>query len=147
MTLQNPVGPDPYIVRTINPGNPAAGANFFENVPPNTRIEIISITATLTTDANVIDRLLLFHGFDATQAFCNSAPPFRQADSTTRTYFMGTATQNTDHASVFGFVFGSLSDKFILNSGDSTRITVQNIQATDALTNIIIRFKQWITEN
>lgn len=147
MTIQNPLSTEIFDILTLTPANPALGANFSLAVDSNARWQVISIHFKLNVDANAANRLPSIEGFDGTNIIHRQRPLNIQTAAIDADYDCNVATGSSyEEASILAISI-PLPDHFYLQAGDSIRITVLGMLAGDQLENIIIRVKQWITEN
>jgi len=147
MTIQNPLGPDPYDLITLAPADPAAGANFSLSVNANARWQIISVQFQVAFDATAANRRVNVHGFDSTDIIHRQSALNFGTASITVEYDCNIATGSAyQEGSVLNESI-PLPDQLYLNIGHSIRITISNIQTTDQISDVRLRVKQWITEN
>lgn len=147
MNLLNPLDTSVFDVITLSPADPAAGANFTLSVNANARWQILSLQFTIAYNATGANRRVEVHGFDGTDIIQKQAPLNFGTASITVEYDCNIGTGSAyQEASVLSESFPLAGDLY-LNIGDSIRITVFNIQATDQISDIRVRVKQWITED
>ncbi len=127
---------------TVTPDAPAAGQNLMWENTESTRIQIVSIILTLQTDANVANRRLTIQALHGSNPFCNSPAPGNQAASLTWNYRFATCMLGIDDGTAISTLWGVLSADLYIDPGDHLATDIINIQATDALTDITIRFRQ-----
>lgn len=147
MDTQNPFGSNPSDIITITPIDPSAGNNLSLAVASNARWRILFVGFLLTTDANVATRLVQVHGFDSLDRIYDTAPNLAQAASLAHNYSFNTGVGQAYTGGDGSVAIAPINSDHILRSTDDIRITIQSIQAGDTITDIRIRFLQWITEN
>jgi hypothetical protein len=143
MSDNHPLDINIFTVKSISLTNPAPGANFSYTCPANTRMEIISVFLTLTTDATVASRLVLIHGHDGTSNIQVAEATLVQVNSSSCSYSASSAggsLRTTATDSIYCLI---LPSPLILNPGEFLRSTVLAIQATDQISAITIRAKMW----
>lgn len=144
MTTQNPLDTSIFDIFTRAGVSPSAGANFTQAMNINSRSQIINVQFLLTTDANAADREIIITGDDGTDEIYSTGPSSIQTASLAVRYHANIGAP----AGTFGTALLQtvpLNSQFILSEGDTLQINVTNIQAGDAITDISIRIKQWIT--
>lgn len=129
---------------TVEISNPAAGANF--SFLPNTLTRILPVVVgfTLTTDATAADRLVQLQISDGSQDYAiQFINGFITASLTVRcTFFIGAGSPIINLN--LGSATGPLPDNnWIRNTGNIDSL-IGNIQATDQISDIQVRFQQQI---
>lgn len=131
---------------TITPADPAAGANLSFLVPINAFIIPLSIDFLFTTSAVVATRIVSVSGYDGSDRFQVTKSQNSQAASAAWSYHFsvniggaiglaGTSEQN-----------GVISYPMLLRQGDSLITNIVNIDAGDQISNVVIRYLQFIAE-
>ena len=131
---------------TISGIDPAAGDQFEFGVPVNAVIKIVSISFVLTTVAGGANRELSVAGFDGSNLIGIVAWPNGQAPSVGRSY---TAVSGTSALPIAGdhiYQQVSLSTDLFLRFGDTFQTNVVTLDAADAITQVVLRYMQWIQE-
>lgn len=82
----------PGVIRSITGTNPAAGAQISETVPTGARWRLLSLLATLVTDANAATREPALTFDDGTNVYARYPATQTQAASLTRRFQWGDAT-------------------------------------------------------
>lgn len=146
MPNRHPLDINVFDIVTLEPPDPAAGAGYTFGVPANSRVQIIGVSFTLTTDANAANRLPYCEGYDGALTFLGSS--FNSpvvANSVVRAHFSihGGGQQASG---TYNFAMIALADHLYLRINDTLRINVVSIQAGDTITDIAIRYKQWVQE-
>lgn len=108
----------------VSVSNPAAGADFSYTVPTGSFYRLIAVNYTLTTDANVANRLGRVRVKRGTPTIAVAAGAAVVAAGSTRVYFWNlgtvanTVTATSDISPLVGFptlVAGDVIDSFLLN--------------------------------
>lgn len=123
--------------------NPAAGTNFIYTLDANIRAQITSVRFTLTTDANVSNRRAQVYGYIAGAIHFLSGASVTQPASTARTYNFQVTVPHLDAGADAAQIYCPLADYLYLMGGNSVRSIVNNIQAGDQISGIVIAFRQW----
>lgn len=143
MPARNPVHAQVYDLVTAIITNPATGANLTYSVPANARIQIDYLGFIFTTNATAADRYPTILGTTPTlnQTVGGSAVP--QTASNTWGWAFVAGYPETENISAQNVMVVPLSPNLILEPGDALESYILNIQAGDAITSIITRYKQW----
>lgn len=141
----------PYDIATFgliyhHPANPAAGGGYMITIPTASRIEIISVCFSFSTDANVGDRYIYISPNDGVIEHAHFFAERAQAASLTWHYdgYRGCPAENG---------IGPLSQRVriplgvgcIFDNVTSIVIDRQNPQAGDQFTNLRLHYKFWFT--
>jgi hypothetical protein len=146
MTLQSNLNTDHFDLVTATPANPAAGNALHFPVPDNSRIQLLSGDFTYVSDANVANRLMIVWVVSPLQGVQHGIAKGVQTASETCRYHFTTGISGEDALAAHGKQAAALPDDMIAIIGDEIRIIAHDIQATDQISDIVLRFKQWITE-
>lgn len=142
--MPNSVNTNIFNIQSIAIGNPAAGNAFtFSNTDEN-RLQILSISHTLTTDGTAANRTPEFHIIQGGLRHNFHASGVPQIASTVRTISwlpFGTAGFQ---ANVAGIITIPMSLELFLNPGDDLVYTIDSMQAGDLITSTNIRVKLWV---
>lgn len=134
-------GPGQLAISTL--GNPAAGADFLFTVPLNFRDRIQSFTATLTTSANVANRIIRSRTIAGTGQLTWQGQPSAAVVASSTVIVSaanGQYTGTTDPATVNL----SLPSPCFLRSGDQFGVNTTGIQVGDQWSNIVVELEQWV---
>lgn len=131
-------------LQTLLLDNPAAGANLYWTSPEFTRILVHSIYFKLVTDANVANRRACIEAFHGSTPFCCSPSPGHQVASETIEYRFAPCILGIDMSADLGYMWAPVSANLYLDPYHALGVTVINIQATDQLSNVRIRYYQKI---
>jgi len=143
MPAHNPVDTAVFdLVTTIIP-NPAAGADLSWPVPVNSRIEIIYLGFIFASDANAANRFPTILGATPTLNQTMAASTVAQAASKTYGWAFVAGLPETANLAAANVVVVPMSPKLILEPGDALETYIIGMQAGDAITSIITRYKQW----
>lgn len=143
MPARNPVDSAVFDLVTAIIANPAAGDNLTYAVPANARIEIIYLGFILATDANAANRYPTILGATPTLNQTMAAAATAQVASKTYGWSFVAGLPAEVDLSAANIVVVPMSTRLILEPGDSLESYLVNIQAGDAITSIITRYKQW----
>jgi len=127
----------------VAPANPAAGANLIWPVPANKVIQVVSVQINLTTSADVANRLPCLQIVLGGVERMLFSPSFVQtADSTyMHIWSMGVAPEDlTAAANIFS---SPLACSFQAKPGESVQVRVINMDNTDQIFNVRIRYMDW----
>lgn len=134
----------PGVVRSITGSDPAAGAEFTETVPANTRWRVISLLVSLVTSATVASRLPLFYVDDGATTVFVAAPSATQAASSTVSYLLSGIGV---HGSLGGVMGVSLPlDDFYLSAGYRLGATTFSLQVGDNYGAPQLHVEEWIED-
>jgi hypothetical protein len=133
----------------FTPASPAAGANYSFTVG-SLSVEyarIVAVTATLATDSNVANRLfaLDYRSPRAGTIIRNAATVLITA-STAATVFQWDHAHSVSEWQTGTPVFSPLVD-IVLTTGWTVQLTVDNIQATDAITAIAVTLEKFYPDS
>jgi hypothetical protein len=133
----------------FNPASPAAGANYSFTVGSlsSTWVRIVAVTATLATDSNVANRLFSvdYRSGRAGTMIRNAATVLITAN-TSATVFQWDHAHTSSEWQTGTPVFAPLVD-IILTPGWTVQLTVDNIQATDAITAIGVTLEKFYPDS
>ena len=130
---------------TTTQTNPAAGADFVFTVNADQRIHVVSIDFQLITDATAANRNVRVKFSDGTNDFSFCGHTTNITASLTRQLHFSTAYSASEQESASGDYHIQLPPDLYLNPGDTLESDVFNIQATDAITAIVIRLHRWVS--
>jgi hypothetical protein len=133
----------------FTPASPAAGTNYSFTVGglSVTYARIVAVTATLATDSNVANRLfsLDYRSARAGTLIRNAATVLITA-STAATVFQWDHAHTVSEWQTGTPVFSPLVD-IVLSPGWSVQLTVDNIQAADAITAIAVTLEKFYPDS
>lgn len=131
---------------TIAPPDPPTGSQFVFDVPVHTLILPISLNFTLTTSASAGVRTAMIEGFDGSDSFFISLSSFIHNPSVTRRYVCQVASTQRIISSGFPFQPIDLSQFNYLRFGDAHRTAIDNLLIGDQISDVVLRYMQWIQE-
>jgi hypothetical protein len=144
MPSANPVHTAVFALGTAIGTDPGAGANFSWPCPGNSRVQILYCSYICATDANAANRyhtLLVDTGaLTPIQAGCTVA---QVASKTYGIAFIAGLAATVDLSAQNQIYIPMAPDTF-LSPGEALESFLINKQATDTISSIIIRYKQWI---
>jgi len=124
------------------PPNPAAGADYNIVKPSASQVQLLHLSFTLTTDANVATRLVWISLESAALAYPLGSSMTHQAAGTALRYI---ATQhpllNMGPPPHFRYI--SLPEVRTLWPADTFKINIMNIQVGDQISDLRIHWKLW----
>jgi hypothetical protein len=144
MDIQHPLDADIYQVLTIPIPDPAAAAPISYTCPANCRLEILTLSFTLATDANAANRLVKVMVNDGVTTEPTMVSGFIQVASRTYKHYFGQGYQYTDHLATFSLALQVLPHGLAINSGNVLAVQADNMQAGDTFTDASIRVRRWI---
>ncbi len=123
--------------------DPAAGANASITLPTFAQIEIVNLSFTLATDANVTDRTVIISILDSAIDLPIGASGFPHVANTSFGYIAHqNATLNT--VASITTLFIALPNLRVIDNTATIEITVDNIQVADQISDIRVYFKTWL---
>ena len=131
-----------FDIITITPGNPSAGNNLVFAPNTQTRIQIISVLFTFTSDANAANRAVRLIITDGSDTFFIAPPDLVQVASQGEVYCFsvrGGSAYSSGDALTHSI---PLPPNLWIRDTGSVESLITNIQVGDALTNPAIRFIQ-----
>ena len=146
MLLTHPLDTDVFQLITEVGTDPAAGADYTYTPPANCRIQLLSFTFTFATDANAANRLARFRILNATNRAVTVLPLIKQTASKTWTYHFAPGVPAYEQQNLHQLVWGNLGHAFIMQDGDTLEINSPSMQATDQISDILLRYKLWTME-
>jgi len=134
---------DRHDLMVVSPADPAAGANLIWPVPANKVIQVVSVQINLTTSVDVANRLPCLQIVLGGVSRMQFSPSFVQAADLTYMHIwsMGMAPEDlTTAADIFS---SPLACSFQAKPGESVQVEVINIDDTDQIFNVRIRYMDW----
>lgn len=135
---------------TVDVGDPGAGSYLRWNVPANRVIVVVGIAVELHTTVVVADRWLYpCIQTGGIQTMLISPAMQSQPANTNLTYYLSKGIAPIDlqgAAPGIAMVVGPLSCAMEIKFGESILIAVQNIDVGDTLTDIRIRYWEWMED-
>lgn len=129
----------------IQPANPAAGANLAVVVESRNWIRVLAAVATITTDANVANRFVSLDYITARgTTYCRNAGGFVEAAGNGGKVYTW-SEQRTDSANVAGGSALLPASSMFIPPGSTIQLTVDNKQATDTITSVILTVERFDT--
>ena len=119
------------------------GTNYIYTVGNYQLIQPVSFYMRLTTDATVINRLVICYGSSA------GATPFRtgstavQPASTTYEYFFSVGMPVINHLATIAEWYGPLPDQMFIPYAQVFRTLIENLQAGDQIMAANLVYKRW----
>lgn len=146
------INPIPIIPNTLGklitttPPDPAAGTNGSFLVPIHTVILPVYLEFTFTADANAASRRPGIAGFDGSdEIFRSYSPHFMTANQVKLIY--GSINIPYIDFGVAGSIEGlPMSSHQYLRFGDSMITIISSMQVGDQISDILLRYMQWIQE-
>lgn len=130
----------PYIQTVAAPG---AGNNLVLDAPLNSLSEPLAMSFALTTDANAADRTLFVSHKHGAQIIILGACAHPQTASLTKTYFMHANASLSNNANSTYVPIPIPNYPYFLED-DDLLVNIENKQAGDTLSSIIITWKLWV---
>lgn len=131
---------------TIKPPDPAVGTNFNFAVPVNVMILPTSVSFVFVTAAGGGTRSVLLATFDGGDNVFITNSTYLHIGGVNRQYIAQAGGNMKDSASGFGFQSLNISSLQYMRFGDSFVSAIEGIQAGDQISNLKIRYMQWIQE-
>lgn len=146
MSIHSPVNTDVYNFDVSAVGAPAAGAEKDLAGLANRLVEYVNITFQFVADANAANRLIhIEHLVGANSLILGSSPAYVTANETY--IVICNVSQPPIFLAPLDHLPISLPSYPFIKESDGLWIRVDNIQANDAITNIVICRKVWIWEH
>lgn len=135
-------------ILTLALGDPAAGAERVWNPPANHIHRIVSVRLDFATAVAAANRLVVILRDAAGDRNYASLAPVVQVASATCSYEFTTGAAPVDLGAAVGVatVGAPLGDDFYLKPATDLVVSVINIQAADAITNIVICYLDWLED-
>lgn len=146
MSIRHPYDRATFGLTYDHPADPAAGTDAIIILPLSCRIELVAVYFTLTTDANVANRLAMVRyvsGVFPVLPFWG--PRFQTAGFAIEYVFCNGLTREPGIAPIAGFYQNCLGTDVIVDNVTSLEIHVDAMQAGDQISNIHYWFKFWYT--
>jgi len=134
---------DRFDLVNATPGAPGAGNNLVWPVPSGSVIQLIGISATLTTSGAAANRLLNVCVQSSGGKLLPKSPGIIQTDTLAWDYQWAMGLTVLDLSASENLVYCPLSCCYYAKSGESIVLEIVNKDAADALTNIEIRYFNW----
>lgn len=131
------------LINNYSVANPGAGLGFVVQPPVGEQWLLHSVTFLFTTSAAVANRGVFWTLYDGTQDLGICFTNFIHAASIAVTYSLVRKSVNVARQG-FGRVEDGLPDDCWINQGFYLRVSVDNIDVADAITNIRGRCEEWI---
>jgi len=144
MPSRNPVNQNVYDLVTAVIPDPAAGAQLTWACPDNARVQILYLGFIFATDANAANRYPTITATTPAVAQTMAASTIVQTATLTYGWAFVSELPELADLSAQNIVAVPMSPALILEPGDTLDSYVLNIQAGDAITSIITRYKQWV---
>jgi len=129
-------------LQTESPTDPASGTNWRWDIPLDTRIEVISITFLLTAAGAGGDRMVTVEAYHGSTSFAQAPAPGIHPDSAAYRYYFAPCILGIDKGTDFGRLWAPISPHFYLDNGQAIGTNISNLQATDQLSEIRLRYYQ-----
>lgn len=127
---------------TAQPTPPAAGTDFQWDSPEHTRILIISIRLTLTTDTNTDSRRVTIESKQGSISFAQAPAPGDQTESAAVDYYFSPCVLGIDGTTDHSRQWAPVSPHFYLHPRDTLCSNISNLQSGDQVSDIRIRYYQ-----
>jgi hypothetical protein len=131
---------------TVSPANPAAGADLDFLVPVNTMIMPMSLSFTYTSAAGGVTRQVVVGANDGSDDIFLSHAHNTQAAATARDYSCIAGLEGAAAAVGGNLQMVPYGANQMLRFGDSIITRIGSIAAGDQISNVVIRYMQWIQE-
>lgn len=122
--------------------DPDAGEEIYHFVSETTRILLVSVEFKLTTDSTVAERWVSIRGSDGTVAFNTSPAPAAQSEDEALTYKFASCVLGIDDTDNSATMWGCLASNLVLDPEQHLEINIFNLQVTDQISDIYLRFMQ-----
>lgn len=142
MSIRNPFESTLYSNSSLLTANPAAGANLSIPTKSNALAELLNLSFQLATDANAANRMVYLELHRATHEHRIGSACYNHVASKTYHYIAGQHGSRTTTAGIID-VYIPIASLPLCYPGDTIEIIVANIQATDAITDILSLWKIW----
>ena len=129
-------------LQTYQPNDPPLGSNLYWESPEFTRILVHSIFFTLVTDANVANRRVTLQASHGSVPFSQAPAPGHQVASKTIYYRFAPCILGIDQSTDLSYQWAPISEHLYLDNQHSLQTNIINIQATDQISAVAIRFYQ-----
>lgn len=140
-----PAPADLIIPEVVAQTSPAAGANFTYTCEPPWIQRLVAVTCTYVADANVADRTVLLEYLDGNGNIFYREGQGAVVQATTTEVFSFQRNRGEADFDTNGFAFLPLLDCW-LTGGQSVRLVVSGIQATDQLSAIRFTWERYLSE-
>jgi len=127
---------------TFQPPNPSAGANLQWESPEDTRILIHSIFLHLVSDATASNRRVTIQAAHGSVAFSQAPAPGHQVASENINYRFAPCILGIDESDDLSYMWAPISEHLYLERGHTLETQIINLQATDQISEIAIRYYQ-----
>jgi len=144
MPSQNPVDISVFDLVTVIIPDPGAGNQIEYACPVNARIEILYLGFIFNTAAIVSSRYVQVLGVTPTLSQTMGACAIPQTTTLTWGWaWVAGLPQLVDLSAQLRMII-PMSPSLVLKPGDSLETSIINMQATDVISSIICRYRQWI---
>lgn len=140
--IQNPNGGRVHINK---PADPAPGVNFQWSPDNNAQGELLAVSFTLTTDANVADRFCALRFYDGSHTVLYSSLNLIQTASLAISYNFFQGCTYSPPAAASPFLFGSLPNNLIFSISWSIHSELISLQVGDQFSDIMIIWNRMIS--
>lgn len=127
----------------VEPPNPAAGGLLSWAVPDNTVVQVVAVKVHLTTSGLIINRLVEVYISDGGVVIPNTPAAIVQPTGKAWTYFFTIGIAPLDVTTDTSEVYSPLGCCYQLETGSSLIVNVNNIQGTDQIAAVKIRYFCW----
>ena len=127
---------------TTEPSDPAAGANLQWDSPENTRILVHSVFLYLVTDAAAANRRVTIQASHGSIPFSQAPAPGHQVASESIYYRFAPCILVIDQSADLSYMWAPISEHLYLEPSHSLETNVLNLQATDQISSVLIRYYQ-----
>ncbi len=127
---------------TEQPDNPPVGGNLRWLSPADTRILVHSVYLTFVSDANAANRRVTIQGFHGSIAFTQAPAPGDQVASATINYRFAPCILGIDGTAEHTTQWAPISEHLYLEQSHALATAISNIQATDQISAVTIRYYQ-----
>lgn len=134
---------DRHDVVNVEPGDPGAGALLTWDCPANAVIQVVALRVHLTTLATVANRLVIVYVSDGGVFIPRTPAAMIQPASKTWTYYFTMGIAPLDMTAETSEVYQPFGCCYQLETGSSLIVNAVNIQGTDQIAAVKIRYFLW----
>lgn len=133
-----------FRILTATPSNPSAGAQLSWPCPDRSRVHILGIHISYVVANSGSARLVVIAGYDGTNNFCESPLADIVGINDSHDLFFALEVDARDHEATHNILTGELSSGIYLDPGDSLVTLIDALAGADQISNVFIRYRQWI---
>lgn len=125
------------------PSPPAAGAELSTPLAGQYRFHILTVSLILACDANPADRFISLSAAQSANVLYKEYSTHPATANETIQYIFNQSTHHTQQLGSIDAWLSPLGDWFIVEPSWDFQINIDNIQAGDQLSNIIVTYGRW----